>query len=83
MNEKEPYRESIIKVLKEQYKIDKKIFLSARDIHNKLIRMKIDIQLSNMYRALDRLSGYGYVEVNIERNNVDNDKYIRTFRYNP
>ena len=79
----EPYRESILKVLKEQYCTDRSISLSAKEIHKKLHALKIDIQLATMYRALDRLSSYGYVNVTIERSGEDSNRYRRIFKYNP
>jgi Fe2+ or Zn2+ uptake regulation protein len=79
----EPYRESIIKVLKEQYNKDKDISLSAKEIHKRLHELKIDVQLATMYRALDRLSSYGYVSVTIDRSGEDSNRYRRIFRYNP
>jgi len=79
---KEPNRESILRVLKEQYKNDNDIFLTAKEIHTRLIKHKIDIKLENMYRTLDNLSSYGYVDVLMEKN-CNDGIYRRTFRYNP
>lgn len=79
----EPHRESILKVLKEQYAKDKSISLSAKQIHEKLKELKIDIQLATMYRALDILSTYGYVDITIDRSGEDSNRYRRIFKYNP
>lgn len=79
---KEPHRDNIIRVLKEQYKDNKNKYLSARELHDLLNKNKIKISLENMYRVLDKLCTYGYVEVVIDRD-FNNNKYKRLFRYNP